>query len=134
MKKNILRIVWTFFALWTMCSVLIIGYTVVMCIKSPYTSDFLDAIVFFILFVLGVYFFMAKNILLRIAQSVERIDGDLYRVHTLLTSYEFRKKDVVVDRNGNLKIDVYSGKVRLSPNEYDDSTSKKNFLKELLSK
>ena len=65
--------------------------------------------------------------------SVEKIDEDKYRVHTLLSHYDFCKKDVRLCRYGQIKIDAYSGKIRLKPDEYIDTTPKGNFLEEMLS-
>ena len=65
--------------------------------------------------------------------SVEKIDEDKYRVHTLLSHYDFCKKDIRLCRYGQIKIDVYSGKIRLKPDEYIDTTPKGNFLEEMLS-
>ncbi|MBR5693186.1 MAG: hypothetical protein IKX42_05755, partial [Fibrobacter sp.] len=84
-------------------------------------------------FVILIYVLTSKYILLRIAKSVEKIDEDKYRVHTLLSHYDFCKKDVRLCRYGQIKIDVYSGKIRLKPDEYIDTTPKGNFLEEMLS-
>ena len=80
------------------------------------------------------YLLTSKYILLRLAKSVEKIDEDKYRVHTLLSHYDFCKKDVISSRYGQIKIDIYSGKIQLKPDEYIDTTPKGNFLEEMLSR
>ncbi len=133
LKQGLLKFVWFFFIVWTVIFITMIAYTSVVYFNSPYASKFIECYVFFILFVLLAYFLTSKYILLRLAKSVEKIDEDKYRVHTLLSHYDFCKKDVRLCRYGQIKIDVYSGKIRLKPDEYIDTTPKGNFLEEMLS-
>ncbi|WP_294958963.1 hypothetical protein [uncultured Fibrobacter sp.] len=134
MKQGLLKFVWFFFAVWSAVIISIIAYTSVVYFASPYASKFIEAYVFFILFMMLLYFLSSKYMLLRIAKSVEKIDEGKYRVHTLLSHYDFCKKDVIPCRYGQIKIDIYSGKIKLKPDEYIDTTPKGNFLEEMLSR
>ena len=134
LKQGLLKFVWFFFIVWTVIFITMITYISVVYFNSPYASKFIEAYVFFILFMMLLYFLSSKYMLLRIAKSVEKIDEDKYRVHTLLSHYDFCKKDVRLCRYGQIKIDVYSGKIRLKPDEYIDTTPKGNFLEEMLSR
>ncbi len=133
MKQGILKFVWLFFIVWSIIFSVVIIYSSVTFFNSPYVNKFFDGFAFFILFVILIYVLTSKYILLRIAKSVEKIDEDKYRVHTLLSHYDFCKKDVRLCRYGQIKIDVYSGKIQLKPDEYIDTTPKGNFLEEMLS-
>ena len=134
LKQGLLKFVWFFFIVWTVIFITMIAYISVVYFNSPYASKFIECYVFFILFVLLAYFLTSKYILLRLAKSVEKIDEGKYRVHTLLSHYDFCKKDVIPCRYGQIKIDIYSGKIKLKPDEYIDTTPKGNFLEEMLSR
>lgn len=133
MKQGILKFVWLFFIVWSIIFIVVIIYSSVTFFNSPYVNKFIDGFIFFILFMILIYVLTSKYMLLRIAKSVEKIDKDKYRVHTLLSHYDFCKKDVFPCRYGQIKIDIYSGKIRLNPDEYIDTTPKGNFLEEMLS-
>jgi len=121
------------FALWTILYLAIMVYSAYVSINSPHLKNFLDAFVIWELFVLFIYaWFVLRATLIRVPMSIEKIGDDLFRLHTVLTKYDFHRKDVAVLHNETIKIDIYSTKLKVRQEDFIDKTPEQNFWQDLL--
>ena len=133
-RDNVIGL-WVMFAFWTIFFLAFMVYPAYACINSPYFKKFLDAFIFWELFVLFIYaFFVLRATLIRVPMSIEKIGDDLFRLHTVLTKYDFHRKGISVLYSETIKIDLYSTKLKIRREDFIDKTPEQNFWEDLLKK